>query len=215
MTAPAVSKRASSMVNGLDNKQVPVGTAQTGTRQVAKQTRQVLIAGLKRKSSDPPDANMYDVTKVRLHSLEPTVVLEQSEKRLPSSSRTSAGLRSQTTTARAKQQQQLGNPQITSVFSLQSEIPEYDDFTSTSPTALMRAVNGHVNMPITIEIEDDDDEEEEVEGEQEITQEIGKPELPELKKEQEINGTQHDREQDAQLSMEQLGEAEVALMHTG
>ncbi|KFB47037.1 AGAP005629-PA-like protein [Anopheles sinensis] len=206
MTAPAVSKRASSMVNGLDNKQVPVGTAQTGTRQVAKQTRQVLIAGLKRKSSDPPDANMYDVTKVRLHSLEPSVVLEQSEKRLPSSSRTSAGLRSQTTTSSTKQQQQLGNPQITSVFSLQSEIPEYDDFTSTSPTALMRAVNGHVNMPITIEIEDDDDEEEE--GEQEITQEIGKPELPELKKEQETNGTQQDREQDAQFSLEQLGEAE-------
>lgn len=219
MPAPAVGKRVTSMVNGFDKKQVPVGTVQTDTRQVAKPTKQVLVAGLKRKSSDPPDANMYDVTKVRLHSLEPSIVLEQSEKRLPSSSRSSVGshpptnsknLRSQTTTASARQQQ-LGNPQITSVFSLQNELPEYDDFTSTSPTALMRAVNGHVNMPITIEIEDDDDEEEEeTEGEHQIKQEIEKPELSVFKKEQETNGTQQDKKLEAQLKrqLEPLEEAE-------
>lgn len=216
MAAPVVSKRPTNMVNGVDNKQVHVGTAQTDARQGAKSTNQVLVAGLKRKSSDPPDANMYDVTKVRLHSLEPSIVLEQSEKRLPSSSRSSVGshppvisknLRSQTTTTSARQQQ-LGNPQITSVFSLQGELPEYNDFTSTSPTALMRAVNGHVNMPITIEIEDDDDEEEEVEGEQQINQEIEKPKLPEVKKEQETNGAQQEKKPEAQLKMEQLEEAE-------
>uniref|UniRef100_A0A182IWT7 Uncharacterized protein n=1 Tax=Anopheles atroparvus TaxID=41427 RepID=A0A182IWT7_ANOAO len=168
MNAPTASMQPPRILTRVDRKSVTHAPAQPNDSRVRllRQTGPVLVAGMKRKSSlDPPSANTYDVTKVRLRSSEPSIVLEQSEKRLPSTSVSATSPPAPVRTFQPAKPTATSvpmQPTITRVFSLQGEIPAYDDF-SSSPTELLRAINGHMEMPITIEIDDDDDDDEEEE----------------------------------------------------